>query len=107
MGKPLYHAPSSNTEALITIAAGNTNTAHEIEFISWSFDADPAAAAALTVESPSGTVLQKWLVTKGGPGFIPFSGSSIRGAVGSAMLVRLATGGSGVSGTVNAIQRLS
>jgi hypothetical protein len=106
MGIPKTHAPADNTEAVITISAIPGGRI-EIESVSFSFDEDPAAAAALTIESPASTVLWKTFVTKGGPGHFDFSGSCIRGAVGQALVVRLAAGGSGVAGVVNCVQRQS
>lgn len=104
MGKPLTHKPSSNTAAVVTIAAV-TGVAHELEFISFSYDAAPTNGN-LKIESPSGTTLQEFYVTAAGPGFIPFSGSAVKGASGQAMIITLAAGGSGVSGIVNVLQRL-
>lgn len=104
MGKPLYHAPADDTAAVITIAA-SSGVAHEIESYGFSFDEAPAAAKAFTIESPSGTVLQKWYVTAAGPGPITASGSCLRGAVGEALVIRLASGGAGIAGSVNCIHR--
>lgn len=104
MGKPLVHDPGDNTESLITIAAVS-GVAHEIEGYGFSYDEAPAAAKAFTVESPSGTVLQKWYVTSAGVGPIPSSGSCLRGASGEALIIRLAAGGAGIAGSVNCIHR--
>lgn len=104
MGKPLVHAPADNTEAVITITAV-TGVTHEIESYGFSYDEAPASAKAFTIESPSGTVLQKWYVTAAGPGPITASGSCIRGASGQALIVRLAAGGSGIAGSVNCVHR--
>jgi hypothetical protein len=105
MGKPLCDAPADNTAAVITIAA-QPGVAHEIENYGFSYDEAPAAAKAFTIESPSGTVLQKWYVIAGGVGPIPASGSCIRGEVGEALVVRLAAGGAGIAGSVNCVQRV-
>lgn len=104
MGKAHTHAPAADTLALITIPAitdGNV----EIEQLAWSFDAAPAAAKLLSIESPSGTILYQFEITAAGPGFIPFSGSCIRGAKSQAMLVRLAADTGGAKGKVSCIQR--
>jgi hypothetical protein len=104
MGKPLTHAPADNTEAVVTIAA-SAGVAHEIEFIGFSYDEAPAAAKLLTIESPATTVLHTYYITSAGPGPIQMSGSCLRGAKGSALVVRLAAGGAGIAGSLNVIQR--
>jgi hypothetical protein len=105
MGTPLRATASSNTATVITITAV-TGTAHEIEMLGWSYDAGGTLSGGrLTVESPSGTYLFDINVTAAGAGFIPFSGSTLRGASGQAVIITLAAGGSGVVGKVNAIQR--
>ena len=103
MGTPLYHAPASNVEAVITIAAV-TGVSHEIEMVGFSYDGTPTGGV-LTIESPALTVLQKYYVTSSGPGPIGLAGSCLKGSEGSALVVRLTAGGSGVSGSVNCIQR--
>ena len=104
MGKPLVHAPASNTAAVITIAAV-PGVAHELESVSFSYDAAPTGGS-ITIESPSGTVLQKLFITAAGAGPMPFGGSCLKStSVNAAMIITLAAGGGGVSGIVNAIQR--
>lgn len=106
MGKPHTHNPNTtNTEAVVTIAAKTGSVAIELEQISFAFDGTPSSAKLLTVESPSGTVLQQWWITNGGPGPIGFSGSCLKGAAGEAMIVRLAADAS-LKGIVNAIERV-
>lgn len=105
MGKPHTHNPNTtNTAAVVTIAAKSGSVAIEIEQISFSFNGVPSSAKLLTVESPSGTVLNQWFVTNGGPGPISFSGSCLKGAPGEAMVVRLEADAS-LKGCVNAIER--
>jgi hypothetical protein len=104
MGKPLTHKPSSNTAAVITIAAV-PGVAHELELLGFSYDGAPTGGN-LKVESPSGTTLLELYVTSAGAGFVPLSGSCLKStSVNAAMIITLAAGGSGVSGIVNAIQR--
>lgn len=103
MGTPYYHAPAAATAAVITLAA-NTGVAHEIEMLAWSYDAAPTGGN-LKVESPSGTTLFEFDITAAGPGFIPLSGSCLKGASGSAMIITLASGAGAVSGIVNCIKR--
>lgn len=104
MGIPLCHSPASDTAAVITIAAVS-GVAHEVEQIGFSYDADPEAGAYVQIESPSGTVLQKYYVTKAGPGPVPLGNSCLKGAVGQELIITLTAGASGQSGTINAIQR--
>lgn len=105
MGKPYTHNPdTTNTEAVITIPAPSGTGVIEVEHIGFSYNGVPAAARLLTIESPSGTVLQQYFVTNGGPGPIGMSGSCVRGAAGQAMVIRLAADAS-LKGCVNAIQR--
>lgn len=104
MGKPwIADGGSNNTAAVLTIPAPTGAAFIEIEQLSWSYNATPSAGV-LTVESPSGTELHRWRITNGGPGFIPFSGSCLRGAPGQALVVRLSAEASAI-GCVNAIQR--
>lgn len=104
MATSRVHAPSSNTSAIVTIAASATGAWHEIEGIYWSYDAAPTGGSLL-VESPSGTTLLSLSITAAGPGFLPFSGSCLRGATSQAMIITLAAGGSGVTGKINVQQR--
>lgn len=103
MAIPLKDEPSSHTAAVVTITA-ETTVAQEIEFIAWSYDTDPTGGN-LKVESPSGTTLMSLDITSKGPGFIPFSGSCLRGAADQALIVTLADGGSGVTGKLYVSQR--
>lgn len=103
MGKPYTHSPSAATAAIITITAV-PDVAHEIEMLGWSYDADPTGGN-LKVESPSGTTLFEFDITNKGPGFIPLSGSCLKGASGQAVIITLASGAGAVSGIVNCIKR--
>lgn len=111
MGIPLKHLPASNTAAVISITALDgtdqkvSSLAYiELEQLTWSYDGVPTGGN-LKVESPSGTTLFSIDITDSGPGFIPFSGSCLKGAVGGALIITLAAAGSGVTGKVNAVQR--
>lgn len=104
MGKPYTHAPSSNTAAVITVAAV-PGVKHELEMLSWSYDVDPTNGA-ITIECPSGTTIQSFAITNKGPGFLPFSGSCMKmPTANAAMIITLAAGGSGCTGKINAIKR--
>lgn len=104
MGIAYNHTPASNTAAVVTIPAVE-GVAHEIEAISFSYDTDPDAGAYVQIESPSGTVKQKWWVTSKGPGPIPLGNSCVKCARGEAAIVTLSAGGTGKSGAINVIQR--
>jgi hypothetical protein len=104
MGKPYYAvSPTANSEAAVTVPA-STDICLEIEHVGFSYDSTPTGGV-ITIESPSGTVLQKYYVTTSGPGPVPMSGSCLKGAAGSEIVVRLTAGGSGVNGSVNCIVR--
>jgi hypothetical protein len=103
MGKPYYNAPTAGNEAVITVPA-STDICLEIEHVGFSYDSTPTGGV-VTIESPSGTVLQKYYVTTSGPGPVPMSGSCLKGAAGSEIVIRLASGGVSVSGAVNCIVR--
>jgi hypothetical protein len=106
MGIALTNSHASGGAAVITIAAldssTTTNQCIELEMVSWSYDASPTGGN-LKIESPSGTTLLTLDITSAGPGFIPFSGSCIRGAAGKSMIITLADGS--VNNKVNVIQR--
>lgn len=95
------HAPSSNTAAVITYAAGGAGVSHTISAIAWSYSAAPTAGN-LKIEDGSGTTVFSVDVTAAGPGFIPFA-RPLKGTANTAMIVTLAAGGSGVSGKANVI----
>ncbi len=98
------HDPAmAATAAVITLAAVS-GTAHQIEHISWSYDAAPTGGN-LKIESPSGTKIFEIDITAAGPGFIPFSGSGLTGALSQALIITLASGAGAVNGLVNASQR--
>lgn len=65
-----YNTAAINTDVYVNLAAAENRKV--IKQIIWSLSAEPASAAALTIESPVGTVLASIDITKGGPGFMPF-----------------------------------
>lgn len=104
MGKLATHAPSSNTAAVITVAAV-PGVKHELEMLFWSYDADPTAGG-ITIECPSGTTVASFSCPTKGPGFLPFSGSCMKmPTANAAMIITLAAGGSGVTGKINCVTR--
>lgn len=105
MGNPLTtRSGTSNNEESITIAAIDS-TLHTIELTSvgCSYTGSPTAGK-LTIESPSGTILQQWDVNTTVPQNFEFPGG-LKGAKGQAVVVRLAAAGTGCVGSVNAVQR--
>ena len=97
------HKPSAATAAVVTIPA-ITGVRHQIESLEWSYSATPTGGN-LKIESPSGTVLKEIDITADGPGFLPFSGSCIQGAVDQAVIITLASGAGAVQGILNVNQR--
>lgn len=105
MGIPLRATEASNTAVVVTVAAV-PNVCHEIEMLGWSYDAGGTLSTGrLSVQSPSGTYLFDIDITSNGAGFIPMSGSCLKGASGQDLIITLAAGGSGVVGKLNAIRR--
>jgi hypothetical protein len=90
---------ATNAAATLTFAATAAKR-WRLAAVEWSFSANPAAAAALTVKDGVDTV---WSVdiTTGGPGFLPIDPDVI-GTVNTALEVSLAAGGAAVVGKVNA-----
>jgi hypothetical protein len=91
-------APAANTAAVITLAAqaGLSNVIGEVY---WSYD-DTPTGGELTIEDGAGTTVFQQHITNGGPGFFQFLYPK-RGTANTAMIVTLAAGGAGISGTLN------
>lgn len=104
MGLPQSAIGTDNAVVYTEIAAVSDVT-HEIESYGGGFDVAPAAAKYLTVESPPGTVLQRWPITAAGPAPIPNPGSCTKGVSGAALRVSLEAGGAGRIGCVNLVAR--
>lgn len=106
MGKPYTHAPASNTEAVITIAA-MVGQRIKIASLVFSYDADPTGGI-LTIESPSGTVKHTEYVTNKGVGPVLFGGGDAgcweAPERNTAVVIRLTAGGAGILGAVNCLQ---
>lgn len=89
-----YNTAAANTDVIITLRGIDASTApaatarHCIYAIMWSLSANPAAAIAINVESPSGTVIHSFDVTQGGPGFMLF-GKGLAGALASNTIVTI------------------
>ena len=105
MGLPLHHFPTSNTDAVVNIAALGESACIEIESIDCAYDGAPTAGL-IKVESPVGTIIWQLPVTSAGPAPIKESGSCLACPVGQAARVTLAAGGSGVTGYLNVIVRM-
>lgn len=97
---PYTNKPASNTDAVITVPA-IAGAQVELADISWSYDVDPTGGH-LQVESPLGTILKQWDVTKGGPGELVFN-DGLCGAPGQAVIVTLKA--ATAQGTVNCTER--
>jgi hypothetical protein len=92
-------APAANTAAVATLAAvaGSLNVTGGI---SGSLSATPSAAVPITL-SDGATVIWQNYVTAGGAWQFPFTVPVANLAVDTALVLTLAAGGSGVSGTAN------
>lgn len=90
-----YATANANTDVVITLTGKDASTApgsasrHLLHRIVWSLTADPAAAIAINIESPTGTVIASFDVTKGGPGFIDFGAKGLPGALASNTIVTM------------------
>lgn len=91
----------TNGIATVTIAARDPQSYVEIRQILFSLSTDPSAAVAITVESPSGTEIMDFDVTKGGAG--PVITGFRSPTKGAAVVVKLAAGGTGIVGKLNVI----
>lgn len=82
-----YATAAVNTDVYVNVAA----TTHQktIKQILWSLSADPAAAVTIEIESPVGTRLSTFYVTKGGPGFLNFGDKGLPCANAGAVQVLL------------------
>ena len=93
-------ASASNDVATVTIAARDTRTYTEIRQIIFSYSAAPTNGK-LTVESPSGTEILDVDITAAGCG--PIITGFRSPTKGAAVLVKLAAGGSGITGKLTVI----
>jgi len=104
---PLTHAPAANTAAILTI----TPTAVEyvaMQSIEWSYDGVPSSGS-LIITVAGATVWTEY-ITAAGPGHFDWSMAPRIFAAfasgiptkGGAVVVTLAAGGAGISGSVNA-----
>ncbi len=93
--------PTSNTAAVVTYAAV-TGQFHVLHQIIASLDIDPAAAVNLKVEDVSGTtIFSADIPATAGIYAFTFSPAKQAAASGTAMIITLAAGGSGVTGKLN------
>lgn len=104
MGLPQSQLGSANAVVYTEIAAV-PGVAHEVESFGGGFLSEPDSGKWLTLESPAGTVLQRYPITAAGAAPISNPGSCYKGAEGHVMRVSLEAGGSGVVGAVNLVAR--
>lgn len=98
------HLPAADTAAIVTIAAVAENR-HAIDWISWSYDKDNAAAETLTL-AIAGVTVATWYIPiaaattqTGPPRHIPFPQPIIAG-VNQAVVVTLSASSGTSKGTV-------
>lgn len=92
------HVPAAATAAVLTFAA-ETDTAHVVWDICWSYSAAPTGGR-LTIADGSDTVFDI-TITAAGPGQVQFPKGK-QGRSGRAMTITLASGAGAVEGKVNA-----
>lgn len=107
--KYVYQAPSewfgrhsaigTNVGVVLTMAAPGGILRNSYNYLHWSFDAVPTAAATLTITD--GSVTQILHITNSGPGYLPYEGIAF--AENVAVTVTLSAGGVGVTGSVSII----
>jgi hypothetical protein len=90
------HYPASNTNAVVTLPAV-IEKRYGVTKIVWSYSGDPTAGS-LTV-TDGGSTIRSIAITKGGPGALTFGACG--GTVNSAIVVTLAAGGVGITGTLD------
>lgn len=94
------HSPASNTDAVVTYTA-DAYSAHVIRSIAYEYDASPTGGL-LTVEDGAGNVVFTKNIAAAGAGYVEFY-DGLKGTVNEDMIITLAAGGSGVSGTISVI----
>jgi hypothetical protein len=92
---------AANSAASVVYSAGAAGVQHCIGGIAWSFSANPAAPATLSV-SDGANVVFSVQITAGGPGYIPFTPPK-KGSAATSMTITLGAGGSGVVGSLNVL----
>lgn len=94
-GEVKYNTAAANTDVVITLTGIDASTApgaaarHMIKQIGWSLTGEPVAAVSVTVQSPSGTTIESFYITKGGPGFMPYTDKGLPCALASNTIITL------------------
>ena len=96
MAVRIKHDASANAAAAITVAGANF-----VDWVAWSYSGTPTAGG-ITI-SVDGSVIFNHDITVGGPGQWRFEPAI--GALGTAVVITLAKGGTGVTGKVTAMVR--
>lgn len=106
MAKGLVGTPNTAGQAcVLNIPAMGENGRIELEGITFGYDGLPTGGL-VTIESPVGTVIDKFPVTNSGPGPINYSGTGLAGPPGAAMRLTLAAAGGSVTGYISARLRM-
>lgn len=94
-------APAVNVAAVWTGVAPTDNVSWIIDCIGWSYSSDPTDGSIIIswIDPDSGAVTEKYYITKGGPGVLPFSPGKMFPR-NTLVTITLAAGGSGVYGTI-------
>ena len=92
------HQPAANTAAVVTLAAPGAGVRNVLGMILFGYDGDPTGGS-ITVEDGVGNTVAYAPVTAGGPGPINFT-PPLKGDDNGAVIITLAAGGAGVTGSV-------
>lgn len=93
------HTPGADTDAVVTRAAAGAGVWWEWGGVYWGYSEDPTGGS-LVIEDGAGNTVVEVPITKGGPGFLPFT-PPMRGTANRALVVTLAAGGGTCVGSVN------
>lgn len=90
------HATSGENALLtITLEASTFPARPSFNYVHWSYDAAPTGAI-LTITD--GDLTEIIYIIAGGPGYLPFDGSSFRSS--NSVIITLTAGGAGINGSL-------
>lgn len=93
-----HSASGENALLTITLEAATFPARPSFNYVHWSYDATPTGAI-LTITD--GDLTETIYIIAGGPGYLPFNGSSFRS--GNNVVITLTAGGAGINGSLAVI----